>query len=445
MPLDIKTASLISFGLSLFLSLLMYIVYKRSVNIKGPGYWVYNNLLNAFSQVFFLLYSFVPYDFLIIIANIASALGLSLYVAGVWAFMEKGIRWNLLLFLTGLLALLTFVFIYVVPDETIRRVLFSVIMAAISLMGLKELFGSVSPGLKQAVRLNGYLLLFLIVGLLLRGFFIAIFKQNDLFESSIANNIMYGSLLFAQVGIAFGSVLMVNYRYADELEKSTASKNLIYSILAHDLKGPVANIEQYIDYLNTPNLEKEKQDKIIVGLKKLARSVYNLMDNTLDWTRSQAGELSFNPSIIDLNKIFDSNIAILQSMAQSKNITINFSIPTGSLAFADERMVEVIIRNLIMNAIKFSHPGGEIFVNTISLKNQIGFTVKDNGLGIPKSKLDVIFETGRYRPGVGTEREMGTGLGLAICKIFVAKNRGNLAIYSEEGIGTTVQVSLPIS
>lgn len=441
--LDIKTTSLISIGLFLFLSYLMYIVYRGSPNIKGPKYWIYNSLLNAIGQLLFLWYSVVPNSSLLIISNTSIAFGDCLFIAGLWVFKERRIKWKILLLLTGLMMLQTFVFTIVIVEPTVRRVSFSIILTIICMIAVKELFEPVSPGLKQAFRFNGYLFLLISFALLIRGGLMIYSRQTDVLASSLANNILYNILIFAQVGITFGSMLMVNYRIAGELSRLNEGKTFLFSILAHDLRGPMMTIHRFMEYVDDKSLSVEEREDMVNGLKGMTLSTHALMENLLDWVLNESNKIDNSAEWLKLDTKINDSLQLHAKTAELKNIEFIISVPDQFYINVNEKMISAVFRNLIANAIKFSYPGSEVIIEASQMGKYIKLLIKDQGVGIPEERLNSLFSLNHTKQSKGTSGESGTGLGLIICKSFIEKNSGKLTVNSIMGKGTQIEILLP--
>lgn len=236
-----------------------------------------------------------------------------------------------------------------------------------------------------------------------------------------------------------------------ELRESNATKDRFFSILAHDLRGPFNGLIGFSEILALhPQTIDETQKKrfnqiIFENIKKLS----GLLENLLKWAQAQQGIIKFEPTVINLKNIAIENLNLFDETAFSKNINVEENIDKNIQLFADLNMTNTIIRNVISNALKFTHKNGRI---KISAQNEhekngqkfIEIVVQDNGIGISKSDQKKIFQIDSGFSNPGTENEKGSGLGLVLIKEFVQLHRGLIKIESEAGIGTKVIFSLPI-
>ena len=230
------------------------------------------------------------------------------------------------------------------------------------------------------------------------------------------------------------------------LQSINAEKDKLFSIIGHDLKGPMSAFVQLTQIL-TEDIDSMTSDEIkdiMLSMKTDASNLYRLLENLLEWSRLKRGALEFKPEKLNLKKIFKTSIDVNALSARSKNIEIFISAAEDIEATADAHMLETILRNLVSNAVKFTPEKGRIVISASNCQDgQTEIAISDSGIGIPaelKSKLFIINEkTGR----VGTAGEASTGLGLLICKEFVEKLGGRIWAESEEGKGSTFRFTVP--
>jgi len=229
------------------------------------------------------------------------------------------------------------------------------------------------------------------------------------------------------------------------LRELNATKDKFFSIIAHDLKNPFNDLMGFTQLLalNIDKYDKTKIEQFAQIIHQSSKLAYNLLENLLDWSRSQTGTLKFKPEKISVSQLIEENISLLESTARNKNIKIYSEVNGNTYAYADKNMVRTIVRNLISNAIKYTNQGGHIRVMS-SCGNSCEISVSDSGIGISSENIDKIFKIDESFSTLGTEREKGTGLGLILCKEFVEKNGGKLRIKSEPSKGSTFTFSLPL-
>jgi len=232
-----------------------------------------------------------------------------------------------------------------------------------------------------------------------------------------------------------------------ELKKIVETKDLMFSIIAHDLRSPFNSIIGFTEILknNLRDYEIEKSEKFIYEMNTQAKKTYNLLENLLNWANNQAGKLAFNPTYCNIGKITDEVIEQLKETAQMKNITLK-KIYSGNVnANVDKNMVEVILRNLIENAIKFTKNNGLVEVYSMVIDNNIEVTISDTGTGVDDEDKIKIFTIDENKTKLGTANEKGSGLGLVVCKDFVEKHHGKIWVESKKDKGSLFKFTLPIN
>lgn len=238
-----------------------------------------------------------------------------------------------------------------------------------------------------------------------------------------------------------------------ELSQLNKTKDRIFSIIGHDLRGPIGNINTILNSLisDFDFFNKEDLFEMLLDISKSAGLTQNILDNLLFWAKSQRGEIAYNPENIELNVIIDENIELLNGCAKAKNISLITDLEEIIYVYADDNMITTTIRNLITNAIKFSHKNSKIEIlvrdaqNIDSSKSMIEIAVKDYGVGICEANLNKIFQSNIHFTTYGTNNEKGTGLGLNLCKEFVQRHGGKITVESEENKGSIFRFTLPKS
>lgn len=229
-----------------------------------------------------------------------------------------------------------------------------------------------------------------------------------------------------------------------KIKEINESKDIFFSIMAHDLRNPINSFANAVtmlkDILHTGNIDEI--EKLLDLLKASAINTQSLLENLLLWSSSQTGRIVFSPDNIDLKKLIENSVSLVQNRANEKNISIEIISGKPANIFADTNMIETIIRNLITNAVKFSHKGGRIKIYFSESAEGHEVSISDNGIGIEKSEIDKIFDITKKKR-LGTSGEPGTGLGLILCKEFVDYHCGKISVKSDPGSGSTFTVSIP--
>jgi two-component system, sensor histidine kinase and response regulator len=224
------------------------------------------------------------------------------------------------------------------------------------------------------------------------------------------------------------------------------AKDRIFSIIAHDLKSPFYSLIGFSELLikNLNSYNKEKIENQLKTINKTAKQTYNLLEDLLLWSKSQAGKLNYEPQQISLHQICNEIVAQYKEQAMIKEIDLNYFFEDEIFISADKDMLKTILRNLLSNAIKFTHKGGQINIYTEKDNQNATITVSDNGVGIEKEDLTNFWELSRKIIKTGTTGEKGGGLGLMVCKEFVEKQNGKIWVESEAGKGSDFKFTLPL-
>lgn len=297
-------------------------------------------------------------------------------------------------------------------------------------------------------------------------------RDHDLRQLQIkrqtTNMFFYGAIALLTAIFALSMHLMYNYKkrlslalreknleleeaYSEltlterNLQKLNNTKDKFFSIIAHDLKNPFNALLGFSETLNL-NYRELSRDQIhtYIGIiNKSASSLYMLLENLLTWSKCQTGNIIYKPEQICLKDLAENEIASAAPNAAGKNIGLFIDIDSSISIFADKNSMATVFRNLIDNAIKFTHRGGKIAITANEKTDHVEVSVTDNGIGIGESEQKKLFNLDYNITTPGTDDEKGTGLGLILCREFVEKNGGDLSITSEPGKGSTFIFTVP--
>lgn len=234
-----------------------------------------------------------------------------------------------------------------------------------------------------------------------------------------------------------------------ELKKTILARDKMYSVIAHDLRSPMASIKMILNSV-VHDINKDKMDQGIYELLNLANKttedIFELLDNLLKWTKFQIGKQVVIPQNTDLISMIKGIIEVFENIAAIKNIRIEYDckiISEPANIFADIDMVKSCIRNLISNALKFSYKGGVVKIQLKESADEYIVAISDNGCGISKENQLRLLDVETHYTSYGTAQEEGSGLGLLLAVEFINKNKGKLWFESEENVGSTFFISLP--
>ncbi len=229
-----------------------------------------------------------------------------------------------------------------------------------------------------------------------------------------------------------------------ELNEANATKDRFFSIIGHDLKNPFNAIMGYTSLLLSQydTLTKDERLDYLENISLAADSTYNLLENILEWSRTQMGKIDFKPDNFDLSTLINDVIILSRTQAAAKNIRLLSKVKYRTYVFADSYMVKTVLRNLVSNAIKFTEKG-EVIIETEELESRVMVSVIDTGVGISDDAIDKLFKIDENIKTSGTRNEKGTGLGLILAKEFVLKNGGKIWVNRMKGQGTIFSFTLP--
>lgn len=241
---------------------------------------------------------------------------------------------------------------------------------------------------------------------------------------------------------------ITNLKNAEQqLQELNATKDKLFSIIAHDLKNPFTSLITFSEliYKNAYKLDKEKIGQMALRMNESSKQAYALLENLLNWSRVQTGILKAHPQPVSVQHLLDEAQQFAAPLAQAKNMQVLVENEFDLTVHTDQQMIGTVLRNLIGNAIKFSYPESNIILRSFQQDRELTISVSDFGVGIEQEVQKDLLLVGSRHSTTGTASEKGTGLGLVLCKEFVDLNGGKLWLESEYGIGTTSYFTLPLS
>ncbi len=233
---------------------------------------------------------------------------------------------------------------------------------------------------------------------------------------------------------------------AKELSQTLSTKDKLFSIIAHDLRSPFNSIIGFSDLLvtNVEVYDKAKIMRFAEQINNSAKPTLAILDNLLNWAKSQTGQLNYEPERIKLKSFYKEVDDIINSSASLKNITIINDFERNEIEiFADKNMIKSVLFNLVSNAVKFTPINGKVTITALDKSDCIEITVADNGVGMSEERQNKLFKTEIPETTRGTASEPGSGLGLILCKEFVEKHGGKIWVESSHGEGSNFKFTLP--
>lgn len=232
----------------------------------------------------------------------------------------------------------------------------------------------------------------------------------------------------------------------EELMKTNQTKDKLFALVAHDLRGPVTSLQgvgKMMDFFRKKG-DEQRLLELTAQIDQSTNAVNQLLDNLLKWALSQTQGLSFQPKKVVLGELIKETVSLYNDATLAKNITCTHRFNNDTEVFVDFNMITTVFRNLLSNAIKFSPPGGEISLNVDVLEKTARISVTDSGAGMPQETIERILKDQAVSSTRGTSNEKGTGLGLALCREFVKKHGGDLDFMSSDN-GTTISFQLALA
>ncbi len=271
-------------------------------------------------------------------------------------------------------------------------------------------------------------------------------KQNS--SNADIKKTIYGVLISFIASCIVGFYLFIfiikditnEKKIKDNLIEINENKNKFFSIISHDLKGPVSNILK-LSELAGETKDQEEIRKINEMIELSSRKVHTLLSDLLNWASIQMNSIKISPQSIKLNELVEENINVLGDMAINKNIKLLNETKPSTILWADYAMLSTVIRNLISNGIKFTNPNGYVKVTSELQNGNIEIYVSDTGVGMSPEVKSKLFKKDITYSKPGTANEKGSGMGLKISKDFVEKNGGTISVESEEGRGTSFKIT----
>jgi signal transduction histidine kinase len=232
---------------------------------------------------------------------------------------------------------------------------------------------------------------------------------------------------------------------AESLQQLNRLKSKLFSVISHDLRGPISNLQSLLELITNRTMQPEEFFAISDKLKANLNVTQRTLENLLNWSLSQMEGIKTEQEKIEIKNLLDDACHLMEEVAQRKNVIVTNTTASPIDVLADPNQIQLILRNLIHNAIKFSKTDGKVIVSATSDGHQCCVQVKDFGIGMTRVEIGMILASQEYFTKAGTQQEKGTGLGLLLCKEFIMRHGGTLNIESVPGQETTVSFTLPLA
>ncbi|MCC9166919.1 tetratricopeptide repeat-containing sensor histidine kinase [Pontibacter harenae] len=228
----------------------------------------------------------------------------------------------------------------------------------------------------------------------------------------------------------------------DELERINNLKDKLFSVVAHDLRGPFVSLKSIVQLMLSGALPENKKVHFLRIVEADQQNALWLLENLLTWAKAQMKGMEVLPVVVDIHKLTEENMKLLRAQADQKKVTLENSVAPFTYAVADKEMIKLVFRNLISNAIKFCKAGDNVTIAASEHKSDVTIAVKDTGIGMSPEQLNQLFSDKNFTSR-GTANEKGSGLGLQLCKDFVELNGGMIWVESTPGYGSEFKFTLP--
>ncbi len=228
-----------------------------------------------------------------------------------------------------------------------------------------------------------------------------------------------------------------------ELNESNETKTKLFSIIGHDLRGPIGALQELLKLFSEGEMGQKEFLDFIPKLREDIDHIFFTLNNLLSWGRTQMNGSVTEPTIVPVDNLVTENMNLLTEVAKKKSIELISEVRENTLAWADSNQIDIVIRNLISNALKFTPMGGKVTVNAIDMESCWQVSVRDTGVGMDKITQKKLFDKNANITTYGTNNEKGTGLGLSLCKEMVEKNKGNIWVESSLETGSCFYFTLP--
>ncbi|GAB3261362.1 hypothetical protein GCM10027347_26350 [Larkinella harenae] len=263
----------------------------------------------------------------------------------------------------------------------------------------------------------------------------------------VASTYLVGIVLIYLSTYFFKKAYRAEQRLVEEkslvLRRLNEEQNKLFSIISHDLRSPLASVQQYLEIIRETELDEHQKRKTEAELLDVVSHTQEMLSNLLSWSTTQMNGTNVSLTRVNLHAILKPILDIYKPLADKKNIRLECAISPQLTVRADSNMLQLIVRNLVGNAIKFTPSRGEIIIKTVTVGTECRIVIKDTGIGIEAAHKATIFSL-KSRSTFGTNHEKGVGLGLFLCKQYAEAQQGKLWFESEPRVGTTFFFSLPL-
>ena len=450
--MDVRTIFICQVITDLFLTIFMLIIGRSQKTYPGYIYWLLSIFSMTVLDFLFALRGIMPGFISIFVGSFLQVFVGSLRVIGMRKFFNmKTAYWHIPI---GILLILSYAYFYFVHDSIIARTIASVVYINIisNYLGIIMIINRNNGSRLINLFNSSIFFLFSLVYLARCISWILNPQDADILKPTVFNELVgITNIVFDLAWITMFFAMNSNRLAKDlheknqELETSNSIKNRFFAIIAHDLRNPLSGINDFTSMLSN-SLDDKKIEWIRERLdiiKNASRDGRDLLENLLKWSETQIKGIKTNPANYLLLELVNKNTGLLRHEVEVKNLKLNIDISSTVIFYGDYDMIDLVVRNILSNAIKFSRNDGNITLKGWFENRYVILSIADEGIGLIAVEIEKLFKVGEKFVRKGTAGESGSGIGLILCKEYMDLNKGKITVESRGGKGTEFRVSIP--
>jgi signal transduction histidine kinase len=453
--IDIRTLMLCFFLSALVGTFVIFLLWHQNrQRFRGIFFWVLDYGFLSIGLSLITLRELVPDWASIVFSNTLLTTGIFLGYVGTAKLLNKKPKVLINIVLIILYAIAMFYYSVIEDSLAIRTMFLGLVSMIIFAENAWILLFKVPEDKKRLTLFPGLLLGFYSIVNLARAIQAIIIPHgtNDFLHTNDIDKVVLVVSILLLITLTFSLALMFNgflnvdlAKKREKLAELNATKDKLFSVIAHDLKSPFNTILGFTEILKENFAKKDEAESLRYAgiVHDSSKRAMDLLQNLLEWSQSQTGRLTINFTNLHIRDLVEQVFVLLKDTAEHKKISLINEIPQHAVVKADHDMTSTVFRNLLSNAIKFSHQGKQVYFSARQTQTYWEISVTDQGTGIDPEALDKLFRIDRNCTKPGTENEKGTGLGLLLCHEFAEKQGGELTVFSKLGEGSTFILSLP--
>jgi two-component system, sensor histidine kinase and response regulator len=443
--LDLRPMIFLTTVVFWLLAVVTILMSKAQSPVKGTREWALGNFIIGIGVLLFCFNSYIPDFFTVVLSSTFMVLGICYLIAGLWSFKGKSYNYFIFIGLPSFTFLQSVLFTEIIDLSEIRKILFALTVLIAVLVSARETFIPARRPLLIALRIIAISSTIYAGFMLVRLVTILMDPTSNPLHGSLLNMSIWVLTMILQILNSIGFLLLFLYRQSMQLQSSINGMQSFFSILAHDLRGPLGTISMVARELSIKSEPYPEDRKLIIeSMKNAAANTYNLLNNLLEWGRNLLGDLHPQPRGFNLTEVLNDELRLAKNQAQTKKINVEENLSPFIMIFFDQDMCHTIARNLLSNAVKFTPEGGSVKITAKQTPKEALLTVSDTGIGISQELLKELSDAHPVSSMPGTKGEKGFGLGLSFCQSLIEKNLGEMTIQSELGKGTSIRIKLPL-